>query len=167
MRVSVHLKILEVDDVTQAYVDWFSDPKVIEFSDNQYRQFSLAEQRRYVEEVLKRTDTDLFGIFDGSLHIGNLVISDFLSVHRRAEITYVVGERAYWGKGVASEAISQIINKAKNEYKLNKLFAGCADGNEGSKRVLMRNGFELEGVRKGHLFYNNAWMDQCDFGLIL
>jgi RimJ/RimL family protein N-acetyltransferase len=48
-----------------------------------------------------------------------------------------------------------------------KLNASCADKNEGSKKVLLKNNFKIEGIKKKHLFYNNEWMDQIDFGLLL
>jgi [ribosomal protein S5]-alanine N-acetyltransferase len=75
-------------------------------------------------------------------------------VHKKAEITYVVGDRKYWGKGIGSFAVLEISRKAIDYYKLNKLFAGMADSNIGSRRVLEKNGFVLEGTRNKHLFYD-------------
>ena len=89
------------------------------------------------------------------------------SVHKRAEITYVVGDREYWGKGVASYAISEIIKKSKTDYKLNRLYAGLAEENIGSARVLEKNGFKLEGKRLNHLFYGGVFHNQLDYGLQL
>ena len=107
------------------------------------------------------------GIFDGDLHLGNIVISGLESVHKKAEITYVVGETSYWGKGVGKFAISSIIHLAKEKYNLNKLFAGFSEKNLGSKIILERNGFVLEGKRLKHLFYNGKFCNQLDYGLIL
>ena len=58
-------------------------------------------------------------------------------------------------------------SKAREEYKLNKLTAGCAEKNEASKKVLEKNGFKLEGKKEKHLFYNGSWMRQFDYGLVL
>ena len=87
--------------------------------------------------------------------------------HRRAEITYVIGNRNYWGKGIASYAISEIIIKSTQDYKLNKLVAGVAEHNTASARVLKKNGFELEGIRKNHLFFDHKFSNQLDYGLLL
>ena len=100
------LMLLKESDVTQSYVDWYSNPDVTSYSDNQYRVFTLDGQKNYVRSCLNNDDIDLYGIFDNGLHIGNIVISGLSSVHKRAEITYVVGDTGYWGKGVASYAIS-------------------------------------------------------------
>ena len=47
-----------------------------------------------------------------------------------------------------------------------KIYAGCAELNEASIKVLKKNGFVLEGERKDHLYYNGKYMKQLDFGLI-
>ena len=52
-------------------------------------------------------------------------------------------------------------------YKLNKLYAGIAEGNFGSQRVLEKNGFELEGRRINHLFFGGKFYNQLDYGLLL
>tara|TARA_Y100000816_G_C25972357_1_gene507447 strand:- start:303 stop:800 length:498 start_codon:yes stop_codon:yes gene_type:complete len=161
------LMLLKESDVTQSYVDWYSNPDVTSYSDNQYRVFTLDGQKNYVRSCLNNDDIDLYGIFDKGLHIGNIVISGLSSVHKRAEITYVVGDTEYWGKGVASYAISEIVKKSKTDYKLNRLYAGLAEGNTGSARVLEKNGFKLEGKRLNHLFYGGEFHNQLDYGLLL
>jgi len=161
------LMLLKESDVTQSYVDWYSNPDVTSYSDNQYRVFTLDGQKNYVRSCLNNDDIDLYGIFDDGLHIGNIVISGLSSVHKRAEITYVVGDTGYWGKGVASYAISEMVKKSKMDYKLNRLYAGLAEGNIGSARVLEKNGFKLEGKRLNHLFYGGEFHNQLDYGLLL
>jgi|TARA_B110000211_G_scaffold182754_1_gene206975 ribosomal-protein-alanine N-acetyltransferase len=165
--MELNLRILQVDDVTDAYVGWYSNTEVVRFSDNQYRKFTLEGQCEYVKSCLMDTSADLYGIFDGDLHIGNIVINGLESLHKRAEITYVVGAPSHWGKGVGFFSVASMIELAKNKYKLNKLIAGLAEGNVGSQKILERNGFILEGQRIKHLFYNGEYFNQLDYGLIL
>ena len=165
MRLRVD--ILQVDQVTESYVNWFSNKEIVQYSVNQYKKFSFEGQCSYVESCLKNNDLDLYGIFDDTLHIGNIAINNLTTVHRRAELTYVVGDTRYWGKGVASFAVSKMVEFGKSKYKLNKLYASVAGANFRSKRVLEKNGFVLEGIRKKHLFYNKEFFDQLDYGLIL
>lgn len=165
--MKLNLQILNERNVNQTYLDWYSDKEVTYYSNNQYRSFSIEGQKRYVNSCLSEKDVDLFGIFDENFHIGNVVISGLTSVHKCAEITYMVGNRKYWGKGVGFYAVSEIIFKAKSVYKLNKLYAGIAEGNFGSQRVLEKNGFELEGRRINHLFFGGKFYNQLDYGLLL
>ena len=164
---NIELRILSDKDVTQSYVDWFSNPLVTQFSDNRYRKFTLGGQIEYVKKILKVSNQHLFGIFESKEHIGNIVLGPIDLNHRRAEITYVIGSKSHWGKGIGTYAVREIVKKARRDYDLIKVFAGCASHNEGSKKILLKNGFVLEGVRKKHLFYDGIWMDQLDYGLIL
>jgi ribosomal-protein-alanine N-acetyltransferase len=165
--MNLKIKILKKNDVTQSYVDWFDNKDVVRYSENQYRSFSIAGQRSYVSLCLKDPNTDLYGIFDNNLHIGNIIIKGLNSFHKRAEISYIIGNTKYWGKGVGFFAVSSIIEIAKNNYNLTKLFASTAEKNIGSRKILEKNGFVIEGKRKQHLFYNNQYHNQIDYGLIL
>ena len=158
MRLKI--SILQVEQVTQKYVDWFSDNEVVKYSENQHRKFSLEGQINYVASCLKNPSLDLYGIFDEDLHIGNIALLGINSVHTAAEITYVVGERSYWGKGAATFACKEIIKLAKNHYNLHKVFAGVSEQNTSSKRVLEKNKFVLEGRRIDHLYFNGTLQDQ-------
>lgn len=153
--------------VTNDYVNWFLDHEVTKFSENQYKKFSLEDQKKYVESCLNNLNVELFGIFDSSKHIGNILINGLENVHKNAEITYLVGDKDYWSNGVGSFAVAEIIKKASYKYHLHKLYAGIADENIGSKRVLEKNGFTLEGIRKKHLLYNGKFYSQLDYGLVL
>lgn len=165
--MDLNIAILQVEQVTQSYVDWYSNKEVVLFSDNQYKTFSFEGQRLYVEKCLKNKDLNLYGIFDSSFHIGNILISGLTSIHRKAELTYVVGNTKYWGRGVASFAISKMIEIGKSEYDLNKLCASIISNNIGSRRALEKNGFILEGTRRKHLIYNGEFFNQLDYGLII
>jgi [ribosomal protein S5]-alanine N-acetyltransferase len=165
MKLSI--SILQVEQVTQSYVDWYSNEEVVRYSDNQYRKFSFDGQCSYVQRCLRNEDVNLYGIFDDTTHVGNIVIRGLSSHHRKAELTYVIGQTNYWGKGVASFAIANMIQVAKEEFDLNKLYAGIASGNIGSGKVLEKNGFIVEGTRKQHLSYGGNFFDQVDYGLVL
>ena len=152
------IKFLKVEDLTKKTLDWYKNKKVLEFSDNQYKSFSFQSQKEYIIECTNNADLDLYGIFHNNRHIGNITISGFLSFHKRAELSFLIGDVNYWGKGAARYAVGLLCELGKPKYKLNKLYAGHADQNIGCKKVLEYNGFKLEGIRKKHLFYNNSGM---------
>ena len=39
--MELSISILQVEQVTQSYVDWYSNEEVVRYSDNQYRRFSF------------------------------------------------------------------------------------------------------------------------------
>ena len=163
----MELKLLQVNDVTQKYVDWFSNYDVVKYSDNQYLDFTLQGQKEYVRKCIFDKQISLHGVFLKNEHIGNIILKGICPIHKRAEIGYVIGEKKYWGKGYGALAVKLIVEKAKDEFKLNKLFASTAKDNIASIKVLEKNNFILEGRKTNHLFYNNKFYDQLDFGIIL
>lgn len=165
--MNLNLKVLTSEDVKQEYVDWFKDYDVIKYSDNQYKEFTLEGQKRYVQDCNFSNDIALFGIFDSEKHIGNISLTGLLSIHSCASVSYVIGNKKYWGKGVASFAISEVIEKCRNTFKINKLIAGVASENIGSTKVLEKNGFKLEGIKKNHLLYDGKYYDQIDYGILI
>ncbi len=81
-------------------------------------------------------------------------------VYRKsAEIGYWVGE-PYWGKGIASEAVTQLTEYGFNELNLLRIYAGVFDFNVGSMKVLEKNGFVKEGVFKNAVIKNGRICDE-------
>ena len=156
---------MEVEQVTQSYVDWYLNKEIIKFSDNQYKTFNFESQCLYVENCLKDNNMNLYGIFDDRKHIGNITINGLKSKHKKAELTYVIGDTSYWGKGAATFAISKMIEDGKSKFNLNKLYAGLVKENIGSKSFRKMGLFWKELARTS--FYNGLYFDQLDYGLIL
>lgn len=77
---------------------------------------------------------------------------------KSAEIGYWIGE-PFWGKGIAAEALRQITEYAFNTFDLVRLYAEVFENNKASMRVLEKNGFYLEGVRRKSVFKNEVLMD--------
>lgn len=75
-----------------------------------------------------------------------------------AEIGYWVGE-AYWGKGIATEALRMMSDIALSSLKYRKLFAPVFAPNQASMRVLEKCGFSLEGVLKREVVKGGQFFD--------
>ena len=61
VHMNLSISILQVEQVTQSYVDWYSNKEVVRYSDNQYREFSFDGQRSYVQSCLQNKDVNLYG----------------------------------------------------------------------------------------------------------
>ena len=47
----MEIRILKPDDVSENYVDWYSNKEIVKYSDNQYRCFSLEGQKSTLKIV--------------------------------------------------------------------------------------------------------------------
>ncbi len=75
-----------------------------------------------------------------------------------AEIGYWIAE-PFWGKGIATEAIRQMMEYAFYYFDIVRIYAEVFENNKASMRALEKNGFYLEGVRRKSVFKNNVLMD--------
>ena len=75
-----------------------------------------------------------------------------------AEIGYWIGESC-WGKGIATEAVRQMTEYTFYYFDIIRLYAEVFETNKASMRVLEKNGFYLEGVRRKAVLKNNVLMD--------
>lgn len=81
-------------------------------------------------------------------------------IYRRgAELGYWIGE-PWWGKGIATEAVRQMVAYSFDELGLVRLQSGVMAHNPGSMKVLENNGFVLEGVFKKAIFKNGLIVDE-------
>ncbi|WP_185234815.1 GNAT family N-acetyltransferase [Teredinibacter franksiae] len=85
---------------------------------------------------------------------------DALEKSHRGEIGYWIGQ-PFWGKGIATEALHIMCQIIFCKTDIVQLYAPVFSPNEGSKRVLTKNGFELEGVITKGILKDGAYYDEC------
>lgn len=105
----------------------------------------------------------LFAIENDGIHIGGIGIHH--KGEHKAEIGYWLGEE-YWGNGYMTEALEKIVDFAFNELKYTRLFAGTFVGNTASGKVLVKCGFEFEGLLRKSLKKGDEFYDEKIFGRI-
>lgn len=85
------------------------------------------------------------------------------SYARKVFIGYWLGEE-YWGKGIMTEAVRQICEMIWEKYPdVVRIETHVFSYNPGSKRVLEKNGFELEATMKKKLFRGGQFHDEIHF----
>lgn len=90
---------------------------------------------------------------------GGIGLHPFEDVHRKsAELGYWLGT-AYWGRGLATEAVQAITKHGFEDLGLERIQAGVYDWNEASSRVLVKAGFDFEGRMRRHAFKDGQFVD--------
>lgn len=83
----------------------------------------------------------------------------------KAELGYWLGEE-HWGKGMMPEAVKLMCDYSFKVLKLKRVYAYVYTFNEGSKRVLEKNSFKLEGILEKHAKKKNKYIDAYLFAKI-
>lgn len=74
------------------------------------------------------------------------------------EIGYVFNP-AYWGMGLATEAVSRVIHFCFDELKFKRLESRYMVGNDASRRVMEKCGMKFEGIRRQGIFVREGYVD--------
>ncbi len=164
----IYLREVRISDVNDNYYQWLNDPEV-----NQYLEIRFSPMsKEIIAEFVRSMDGNPNSIFlaictiANDLHIGNIKLGPINWTHRFADISLIIGDKRYWKKGVATEAIGLITRFAFENLNIHKVKAGCYAENIGSLKAFEKNGFQREGLLKQHRFFMGKFVDQVILGLI-
>ena len=85
--------------------------------------------------------------------------------YKSAEVWYKL-LTTFWGKGYATESLTQLLDFGFNDLKLHRIEAGCAVNNLASVKVLEKTGFSYEGRKCQTLPLKTGWSDNFEYGII-
>lgn len=88
-----------------------------------------------------------FMIFHEDQVVGIIGLKDINYTDLNSHIGYWIG-RDFWNMGFATEALSLMLDFCRDELGLVRLHTGVLDYNLASLRVLMKNGFRVEGFEE-------------------
>ena len=163
------LRPVELTDVNDTYRSWMNDPVVMQYTESRFQTHSLEQIRQYVASVQADPSSRFFAIIEheSGKHIGNIKIGHIHPVHRHADVGIIIGDKASWGKGYATESLQLVAGFAGRNLKLHKLTAGIYANNPGSLQAFLKAGFVLEGRFASHWFCDGEYVDGLQVGLLL
>ncbi len=164
----VYLRPITLEDCTDRYVAWLTDPDINRFLETRWQKTSMEGIRDFVEQMTRSPDNFLFAIctVDTDTHVGNIKLGPVNRNHSFADVSYFIGAKEYWGRGIATEAISLVVQFGFDRLGLHRVQAGVYSTNVGSRKALERNGFLLEGVCREKFIDGSQRVDHLLLGLI-
>jgi ribosomal-protein-alanine N-acetyltransferase len=152
----VELFLLEPSHVSDQYVAWLNDQAINRYLESRFYVHTAQSTRTFVAAILDSPNNVFFGIryrppgsAEKSNHVGNIKLGPIDWHHGTGEIGLLIGDRAVWGKGLASTSIRLLCEIAQSSLRLRKLTAGCYASNIGSIRAFEKADFTVEGIRSG------------------
>jgi len=119
------------------------------------RQFDAYLARSRVESeccllVCRRADDDLAGVFN----LSQIAYGSFQSAYLGY---YAFASSA--GRGLMTEGLALVLRHTFGPLKLHRLEANIQPGNDASRRLVERAGFEHEGYSRRYLKIGGRWRD--------
>jgi RimJ/RimL family protein N-acetyltransferase len=156
----IFLRDLSPEDVDERYLSWFRDGVVTHFlsASNLSRQNVID----YIVEGRRSKTYHMLAICEMAtgLHIGNLKIGPIDFTNENSDLVTLIGDRNYWGKGLATEAIAVGSQLAFDVYGIRKLCGSIISKNVGSIKSYTRAGWQIECIRKNHYKIDGELQDE-------
>ncbi|HEY2838518.1 MAG TPA: GNAT family N-acetyltransferase [Pirellulales bacterium] len=87
-------------------------------------------------------------------------------VYRRSiEIGYWLGE-SFWGRGIATEAVSAVVDYTWQTFDVCRIYAGVFDYNKASARVLEKTGFTFEARLRESVTKDGRTADELIYAMV-
>lgn len=97
--------------------------------------------------------------FNGQLSGIIGVVRGTFENYRSGELGYWLG-KPFWGKGLATQAVSEMTNRIFTDTDIVRLFAPIYDCNKASMRVAVKCGYRLEGVAEKAVYKDGRFYDE-------
>jgi len=122
--------------------------------------YSVNDAKEFIEKNISGQIKGVFGIFYKGELVGSIGIHPQGDVYvKTAELGYYIAEK-HWGKGLASKSIAMITQYGFESLNYIRIFAGVFQYNKASMRVLEKNGYVLECIKRKAVFKNNQILDE-------
>lgn len=147
---------------------WNHDPDVMRWMDDGYA-VSLARVRRKLEERAPNAYDDVLYavevLADGAL-IGLVRLRDAEPETGLAELDIYLGEKEYWGRGYATDALRAMCRFGFEDMRLHKISLTVVTENHAAISVYKKVGFVEEGRLRSVFRRDGRWYDQFTMGLL-
>lgn len=116
--MNVIIRPLQENDAYTS-VKWRNDPEVFKYTGNTYsREITIENELEWIRKVISNPNDYRCAILADGIYVGNIYLTDIGD--GEAEYHIFIGDKRYWGKGIARLASEEII-----EYGFTQLHLNC------------------------------------------
>jgi [ribosomal protein S5]-alanine N-acetyltransferase len=161
------LRPLNRERASANYCDWLNDETVNQYSQRLDRRSTPEDVQAYIDRANTSTDTLLFGIFDRATgaHIGNIQLRYYDKSNGLADLSTLIGERDFWGKGYAKDVWKHIVHFGFSVVAVRKFTMGNSAGNKAASGKTLFVGARLEATKRRHVLIGGDYHDVLEYGL--
>lgn len=164
----LYLRALKETDALGDYPSWLNDPEVCRYNSHGDTHYTQKMARTYIQSVTNNPSCHVFAICDlqSHLHIGNIALQELSTKNQSAEFAILLGNKAFWGKGLSKEAGKLLINYGVKMLHLHRIYCGTSEANLPMQHLALSLGMKLEGRRKEALLKNGYFYDVLEYGMV-
>lgn len=120
---------------------------------------------KFIAYAIADSPIHIFAIEVNGEAVGGIGIHPQDDVHcKNAELGYWIAE-PFWGKGIISHAIPQIVDFGFKTFDITRIFARPFETNFASQHILEKCGFSLEGRFSKTFYKNGEYLDELIYAI--
>lgn len=134
---------LRVEDAEISW-KWRNDPEIWKLTQRKWDNYVTKEtEEEWIKKILQEKDSRRFAICVGEdqKYIGNIQLTDINEDSAHCGI--FIGDKEYWGKGIAKTATQFALDYAKVNLHVKKVIAVVKKKHRNALAVLEKLGFEF------------------------
>ena len=163
------LRPLQLTDAESMFLGWATDLEVVKYLPWK-PHLSVDETKRIISYWMSNYPDPKFYIWGIQLKNGPLIGT--ISIHsihesfQRGEVGYALAKR-YWNQGYVTEALQAVVDFSFGIVGFNRLEAHHSIYNPASGAVLIKAGFQHEGVLRQYYRSNDGFQDSSTYAILL
>lgn len=165
---TIYLRPLKRKDLTGNYSRWFNDQEVCKYNSHGYFPMQKQALEDYFKEISSSNKNLVLAIVSkkNDAHIGNIALQCINWIAKNAEFAIIIGEKKYWGKGIAKEAADLILRHGFSALNLHRIYCGTSEDNVPMQSLAVYLGMKKEGLRRQALFKDKKYKNIVEYGIL-
>lgn len=152
-----YLSPLDAADV-ERYVHWLNDPDVYATLQIASAVITMDGEKEALARLAKEHNYAVVDLATDA-PIGIVGLMELEPIHRTAELGVTIGDKAYWNRGYAAEAITLLVRYAFDILNLHNIVLRVYEFNAAAIRCYEKVGFKHIGRRRGAVQRNRRTHD--------
>jgi CMP-N,N'-diacetyllegionaminic acid synthase len=168
-------KMIRLEEFTEKhlhdpnYYTWLQDKEVVEMigRPEYLTTFPFCIIEDYIINVKSSDNAYFFALYfkKNNRFIGTVKLGSIDWQNRSADVGILIGDKQYWGKGIAKDAVLTVSVYAFEKLGMRKLTGGCLSTNIAMRRCFERVGFKKEAVLRGKVPFKGKFVDHILYGM--
>lgn len=137
--MEVLIRPLKPDDAYIS-VNWRNDPEVFRYTGNVYsHKITIDSEIEWINRVISNLNDYRCAIIAGGKYVGNIYLTNICN--SQAEYHIFIGDKSFWGKGVAQKASRLIIKYGFENLHLAQINLSVRPQNLSAYNLYLKLGF--------------------------
>lgn len=156
--MNVTIRPLVIEDAYTS-VKWRNDPEVFKYTGNTYNhKITIESELDWIKRVISTKNEFRCAIIADDRYVGNIYLTDITDVNAIYHI--FIGDKTYWGKGIAFIASQLILKYAFENLQLQSVNLKVNKNNVKALQLYKKIGFHI--IDDSDIFYKMTINKDCN-----